>query len=90
MASDVEGSAITYGVVGLPDAASMNSTTGELTWTPAESEAGTWPATLSGSWANGTDWGGDGDIFTGTVNIWGDPAFVNADGGDYHISPGFG
>jgi hypothetical protein len=39
-------------------------------------------------WANGTDWGGDGAIFTGTVNIWGNPAFVNPDGGDYHIGPG--
>jgi len=39
----------------------------------------------SGSWANGADWGGDGDILTGTVNIWGDPAFVDPDGGDYHI-----
>jgi hypothetical protein len=36
----------------------------------------------SNSWANGTDWGGDGTIVTGTVNIWGDPAFVNPDGGD--------
>ena len=42
----------------------------------------------SGSWANGTDWSGDGDILTGTVNIWGDPAFVNPDGGEYHIGLG--
>ena len=41
----------------------------------------------SGAWANGTDWGGDGTILTGTVNIWGDPAFVDPDGGDYHIGP---
>jgi hypothetical protein len=41
----------------------------------------------SGSWANGTDWGGDGDIFTGTVNIWGNPALLDPDGGDYHIGP---
>ena len=41
----------------------------------------------SNSWANGTDWGGDGTIVTGTVNIWGDPAFVNPDGGDYDIGP---
>lgn len=39
----------------------------------------------SGPWANGTDWGGTGVIATGTVNLWGDPAFVNPDGGDYHI-----
>ena len=42
----------------------------------------------SDSWANGRDWGGDGYIVTGTVNIWGDPAFVDPDGGDYHIGSG--
>jgi len=40
-----------------------------------------------GVWANETDWGGNGDIFTGTVNLWDDPAFVDPDNGDYHISP---
>ena len=42
----------------------------------------------SGAWANGSDWGGDGSITTGTVNLWGDPAFVNPDAGDYHIGSG--
>jgi uncharacterized repeat protein (TIGR01451 family) len=42
----------------------------------------------TGAWANGTDWAGDGTIFTGTVNVWGDPAFVDPDAGDYHIAPG--
>jgi uncharacterized repeat protein (TIGR01451 family) len=42
----------------------------------------------SGDWANDTDWGGDGTIVTGAVNAWGDPAFVDPDAGDYHISPG--
>jgi len=41
----------------------------------------------SGAWGNGTDWGGGGAIFTGTVDIWGDPVFVDPGGGDYHISP---
>ena len=41
----------------------------------------------SGTWGNDSDWGGDGAIVTGTVNIWGDPAFVDPDGGDYHIGP---
>jgi len=40
----------------------------------------------SGAWANTTDWGGDGTIVTGTVNVWGDPAFVNPDAGDYHLT----
>jgi len=46
-------------------------------------------ATLWGSdaWANGADWGGSGNIFTGTVNLWGDPGFVNPTAGDYHIGP---
>jgi parallel beta-helix repeat protein len=41
----------------------------------------------SGDWANGTDWAGEGTLLTGTVNVWGDPAFVDADAGDYHLSP---
>ncbi len=47
-------------------------------------------ATLWGSntWANGTDWDGDGTILTGTVNIWGDPAFVNPGKDNYHIGLG--
>lgn len=33
----------------------------------------------------GTDTGGAGRVFSGTSNYWGDPAFVNAGSGDYHI-----
>ncbi|MCP4544200.1 MAG: DUF11 domain-containing protein [Chloroflexi bacterium] len=40
----------------------------------------------SGAWANETDWDGDGTIITGTVDLWGDPAFVNPDARDYHIT----
>jgi uncharacterized repeat protein (TIGR01451 family) len=45
-------------------------------------------ATLWGTdtWANDTDWGGVGNIFTGAINIWGAPAFVNPNAGDYHIA----
>jgi uncharacterized repeat protein (TIGR01451 family) len=45
-----------------------------------------------GAWANTTDW--SGNVTTGTVNVWGDPAFVDPDAadrsgqGDYHIGPG--
>jgi parallel beta-helix repeat protein len=44
-------------------------------------------STLWGSedWANATNWSGDGTIITGTVNVFGDPGFVNPDAGDYHI-----
>jgi uncharacterized repeat protein (TIGR01451 family) len=42
----------------------------------------------SGAWANATDWDGDGAVITGTVNIWGDPAFVDPNNGDYHIGAG--
>ena len=51
-------------------------------YTTATLEATLWG---SGEWANGTDWGGDGAVITGTHNYWGDPAFVDPDGGDYHI-----
>jgi uncharacterized repeat protein (TIGR01451 family) len=40
----------------------------------------------SGAWANNTDWDDVGTIFTGTINIWGDPVFLNPNAGDYHIS----
>jgi len=42
----------------------------------------------SGTWANGADLGGEGAIFIGTVNVWGDPGFVSPAAGDYHIGPG--
>lgn len=38
-----------------------------------------------GVWANETAWGGGGYVFTGTINVWGDPGFVNPDGGNYHV-----
>lgn len=41
----------------------------------------------SGIWANEHDWGGSGTVLTGTVNVRDDPAFVDPDGGDYHILP---
>jgi len=40
----------------------------------------------SGAWANNLPWGGSGHIVSGT-NMTGDPAFVNPEGGDYHITP---
>ena len=45
-------------------------------------------ATLWGTdtWANGDDWAGDGTILTGTVNVYGDPAFKYPDSGHYRIS----
>ncbi len=38
-------------------------------------------------WGNQTDWVGEGTIITGTINLWGDPAFVDPPAGDYHLSP---
>jgi uncharacterized repeat protein (TIGR01451 family) len=37
---------------------------------------------------NGQDWAGAGAITTGTVNVWGNPAFVDPAAGDYHLGPG--
>ncbi len=39
-----------------------------------------------GDWDNGADWGSGGNVVTGTRNYWGDPAFVDPTGDDYHIS----
>jgi hypothetical protein len=39
----------------------------------------------TGTWANAADWGGAGVIFTNTVNIWGEPAFISPDTGDYRV-----
>jgi hypothetical protein len=39
-----------------------------------------------GVWQNGRDWDGAGTVSTGTINLWGDPAFTTPDMGDYHIS----
>ncbi len=42
----------------------------------------------SGDWANGVNWGGDGKIVIGTVNVFGDPGFVDPAAGNYHIGSG--
>jgi len=42
----------------------------------------------SGEWANASDWSGGGMIVTGSINVWGDPAFADPDRGDYHIDAG--
>ena len=49
-------------------------------------------ATLWGTdtWRNDADWSGGDHVFTGTVNIWSDPAFVDAYARDYHIGAGSG
>lgn len=39
----------------------------------------------AGSWANGQEWGGAGTVHT-SLDVRGDPAFVNPTGGDYHIN----
>jgi uncharacterized repeat protein (TIGR01451 family) len=44
-------------------------------------------ATLTATlWSNDTDWGDVGDIFTGTINLWGNPEFLSPGSGDYHIA----
>ena len=54
-----------------------------------EGSGATLDATLwgHGVWANLTDRDGDGDLDIGTVNLWGDPGFLDPDGGDYHLGP---
>ncbi|MBN1581460.1 MAG: DUF11 domain-containing protein [Anaerolineae bacterium] len=38
-----------------------------------------------GEWSNGLDWGGDGHLVTGVVDLRGDPLFQDPADGDYHI-----
>jgi parallel beta-helix repeat protein len=75
---------ITKSVVGMTNTILVSQTVGI---TVVAGNTATLQGTLWGSdaWANGANWGGDGTIVTGTVNIFGDPAFVNPDAGDYHI-----
>ena len=43
-------------------------------------------ASLDGTlWGNTIDWAGDGTIHLGTVNLYGDPAFVDPAAWDYHL-----
>jgi hypothetical protein len=42
----------------------------------------------SGAWANVANSGGAGVIITGTVNVFGNPGFVNPAAENYHIGPG--
>ena len=46
-------------------------------------------ATLWGGpiWGNAVDWDGAGQVTTGTVNLWENPAFVDPSNTDYHIGP---
>ena len=55
--------------------------------TVTDGSTATLTATLwgSGAWANEDDWGGDGTVITGTINLRGDPAFVEPNIGDYHV-----
>jgi parallel beta-helix repeat protein len=55
--------------------------------TVAAGNTATLEAALWGTdtWANLADWGGAGTIRTGTINLWGDPDFVDPDAEDYHI-----
>jgi len=56
--------------------------------TVAADSTATLEATLwgTGDWRNGTDWDGAGTINNGTTSLWSDPAFVDPDAGDYHIT----
>lgn len=45
-------------------------------------------ATLEATlWGNQVDWSSSGTLLTGTVNVWGNPAFIAPGQGNYHISP---
>ncbi len=39
----------------------------------------------TGTWKNNSDWDGPGTILTGTINLWGNPDFVNPPNNNWHI-----
>ncbi|MBN1976185.1 MAG: right-handed parallel beta-helix repeat-containing protein [Anaerolineae bacterium] len=75
-----------YSTVALTNTVLVSHTTGIYV---SAGDAATLEITLwgSGVWANGDEWGGLGTVITGT-DLYGDPAFVAPDGGDYHITYG--
>jgi parallel beta-helix repeat protein len=81
-----DGIAVVAGTLEMSNTILAGNTIGVLAWTNCT-------ATLTGTlwgdgiWANGSDWSGPGTIITGTANHWGDPDFVDAGAGDYHIGP---
>ena len=79
-----DGQTITHSTVLLANTIMVSHTVGIIVTAgnTATLEGTLWGA---GVWANDIDWGGEGTIFTGTHNHWGDPAFVNPNAGDYHI-----
>ena len=81
---DGVGIRVSSGTVALTNTIIVSQTVGIVA---GYNSSATLEATLWGTatWANTTDWSGDGTIITGTVNLWGDPAFVDPDNGDYHI-----
>jgi len=38
-------------------------------------------------YGNGADTGGEGSVVTGTINVYGDPFFVDPGAWDYHLGP---
>jgi uncharacterized repeat protein (TIGR01451 family) len=75
-----------YSNVTLTNTILASHTTGiHVLWgNTARLEATVWGGS---AWANDTDWEGSGEIFTGTFNYWGNPAFRDPDARDYHIGP---
>lgn len=75
-----------FGIVALTNTIMVSHTTAI---TVMASNTATLEATLwgSGAWANDEDWDGQGTIVTGTVNVWGNPDFVDPAKADYHIGP---
>jgi parallel beta-helix repeat protein len=77
----------TYSSVALTNTILVSHTVGIYV---SSGNTATLEATLWGTdtWANEADWGGDGTVINGTVNLWDDPDFVDPGAGDYHIGPG--
>ena len=64
LASDPKLAAEVWSATGLPQGANLDSSTGEITWTPSYQQAGTYPVTLTVTEGSATD----SQSFTVTIN----------------------
>jgi uncharacterized repeat protein (TIGR01451 family) len=67
----------------LTDTIIVSHTVGVIVYPGFSQDFASFEATL---WGNDTDWAEGGTITTGTINLYGNPGFVDPANGDYHLN----